>query len=42
VPELVTGLIGVAFIGAALLSSIVRNRSQNRDGSASELESAAV
>lgn len=26
VPELVTGLIGVAFIGAALVSSIVRNR----------------
>jgi uncharacterized protein len=26
VPELVTGLIGVAFIGAALISSIVRNR----------------
>jgi hypothetical protein len=26
VPELVTGLIGVGFIGAALLSSIVRNR----------------
>lgn len=28
VPELVTGLIGVAFIGAALVSSIVRNRRQ--------------
>jgi hypothetical protein len=28
VPELVTGLIGVAFIGAALLSSIARNRRQ--------------
>src|SRR6185312_6497990 len=26
VPELVTGLIGVAFIGLALLSSIMRNR----------------
>lgn len=26
VPELVTGLIGVGFIGAALISSIVRNR----------------
>ncbi|MDT4911679.1 MAG: uncharacterized protein QOC66_807 [Pseudonocardiales bacterium] len=26
VPEVVTGLIGVAFIGAALISSIVRNR----------------
>ncbi len=30
VPELVTGLVGVAFIGAALLSSIARNRSENR------------
>ncbi|MDT4915798.1 MAG: uncharacterized protein QOI15_1063 [Pseudonocardiales bacterium] len=26
VPEVVTGLIGVAFIGAALISSIIRNR----------------
>ncbi|MER8186525.1 DUF475 domain-containing protein [Kitasatospora sp. NPDC094015] len=26
IPEIVTGLIGVAFIGAALLSSIVRNK----------------
>ncbi|PZS29554.1 MAG: hypothetical protein DLM58_15240, partial [Pseudonocardiales bacterium] len=26
VPEVVTGLIGVGFIGAALVSSIVRNR----------------
>jgi hypothetical protein len=26
VPEVVTGLIGVGFIGAALLSSIVRNK----------------
>jgi hypothetical protein len=26
VPEVVTGLIGVAFIGAAFLSSLVRNR----------------
>jgi len=25
VPEIVTGLIGVGFIGAALLSSVVRN-----------------
>ena len=30
VPELVTGLIGVAFIGAALASSIVRNRKAER------------
>ncbi|HEU5266861.1 MAG TPA: DUF475 domain-containing protein [Jatrophihabitans sp.] len=28
VPEVVTGLIGVAFIGAALFSSIIRNRRQ--------------
>jgi uncharacterized protein len=28
VPEVVTGLIGVAFIGAALISSIIRNRRQ--------------
>jgi hypothetical protein len=42
VPEVVTGLIGVAFIAAALISSIVRNRSLNRDAEASELESAAV
>ncbi len=26
IPEIVTGLIGVAFIGAALASSLVRNR----------------
>ena len=26
VPEVVTGLVGVAFIGAALISSLVRNR----------------
>ena len=26
IPEVVTGLIGVGFIGAALISSIVRNR----------------
>jgi uncharacterized protein len=30
VPELVTGLIGVGFIGAALVSSIVRNRRAGR------------
>jgi hypothetical protein len=29
VPEIVTGLIGIAFIGAALASSIVRNRRGN-------------
>ena len=42
VPELVTGLIGVAFIGAALLSSIARNRSQARTDAPDELESAGV
>lgn len=31
VPELVTGLIGVGFIGAALVSSIVRNRRGDSD-----------
>jgi uncharacterized protein len=30
VPEVVTGLIGVGFIGAALISSIVRNRNEER------------
>jgi hypothetical protein len=30
VPEIVTGLIGVAFIGLALISSIVRNRREDR------------
>jgi len=42
VPELVTGLIGVGFIGAALISSIARNRSENRESSPTELESAGV
>jgi hypothetical protein len=42
VPEVVTGLIGVAFIGAALLSSIARNRSANRESAAAELESTKV
>jgi hypothetical protein len=42
VPELVTGLIGVAFIGAALLSSIARNRNQERAERAGALESAGV
>jgi hypothetical protein len=32
VPEVVTGLIGVAFIGAALISSIVRNRRTADEG----------
>ncbi len=34
VPEAVTGLIGIGFIGAALISSIARNR-RNRDGASS-------
>jgi hypothetical protein len=32
VPEVVTGLIGVAFIGAAFLSSVARNRRATRTG----------
>ncbi|MDH6138899.1 hypothetical protein P3T35_000888 [Kitasatospora sp. GP30] len=31
IPEIVTGLIGVAFIGAALISSVLRNRRQPED-----------
>jgi hypothetical protein len=43
VPELVTGLIGVAFIGAALFSSIMRNRHEAAEElAAPEPESAAV
>jgi hypothetical protein len=43
VPEVVTGLIGVAFIGAALISSIVRNRREAAaDDPAPEPEQAAV
>ncbi|WP_375478442.1 DUF475 domain-containing protein [uncultured Jatrophihabitans sp.] len=34
VPEVVTGLVGVAFIGAALVSSIVRNRRGGGDDDA--------
>ena len=36
IPEVVTGLIGVGFIGAALISSIVRNR-RAADGREPEL-----
>ncbi|MGN2635198.1 DUF475 domain-containing protein [Nocardia takedensis] len=36
VNEIITGLVGVAFIGAALVSSILRNR---RNGDADEIES---
>jgi uncharacterized protein len=43
VPELVTGLIGVAFIGAALISSIARNRrAADKDDPTREPEPAAV
>ncbi|WAL71668.1 DUF475 domain-containing protein [Kitasatospora sp. YST-16] len=39
VPEIVTGLIGVAFIGAALASSMIRNkRHQGLEGSGAEPE----
>lgn len=41
VPEVVTGLIGVAFIGAAFISSIVRNRRAVGD-EAADREPAAV
>ncbi len=43
VPEVVTGLIGVGFIGAALLSSIVRNRREpdtSVDGATEDLDPA--
>jgi hypothetical protein len=36
VPEVVTGLIGVGFIGAALASSIVRNRRNIDDDGAAQ------
>jgi hypothetical protein len=36
VPEVVTGLVGVGFIGAALASSIYRNRREGGDSDASE------
>jgi hypothetical protein len=43
VPEVVTGLIGVAFIGAALFSSIVRNRrAESTQTAALDEEPAAV
>lgn len=43
VPEVVTGLIGVAFIGAALISSIIRNRRAGDDEPApTAAESATV
>src|SRR5438874_224852 len=43
VPEVVTGLIGVAFIGAALVSSIIRNRREaDQDNPAPAPERAVV
>jgi hypothetical protein len=36
VPEVVTGLVGVGFIGAALVSSLVRNMHNKQDTSGSE------
>ena len=43
VPEVVTGLIGVAFIGAALASSIVRNRrTDDEEPAASDQQPATV
>jgi hypothetical protein len=42
VPEVVTGLIGVAFIGAAFLSSIVRGRRAGANEDEGEREPAAV
>jgi hypothetical protein len=43
VPEVVTGLIGVAFIGAALASSVVRNRrAEAENGAAAEQPVAVV
>jgi hypothetical protein len=41
VPEVVTGLIGVAFIGAAFISSVVRNRRAEGEES-TDREPAAV
>jgi hypothetical protein len=38
VPEIVTGLIGVAFIGAAFISSVARNRRQAGDQSPPDVE----
>jgi hypothetical protein len=42
VPEVVTGLIGVGFIGAALASSIVRNRRAGDETGVPAVETAAV
>lgn len=42
IPEIVTGLIGVAFILASLASSIVRNRRIEAEGGAAEPEAVAT
>ena len=42
VPEVVTGLIGVGFIGAAFLSSLVRNRRESTAEDNDELASASA
>ncbi len=42
VPEVVTGLVGIAFIGAALGSSVVRNRRERAEQDRAELESAVL
>ena len=42
VPEVVTGLIGVGFIGAAFLSSLVRNRRESTAEDHDELASASA
>ena len=41
VPEVVTGLIGVGFIGAAFASSVVRNKRAAADENQVELQTAA-
>jgi uncharacterized protein len=43
VPEVVTGLVGVGFIGLALLSSVLSNRRERSEAStAPELETVSV
>lgn len=42
IPEVVTGLIGVAFIAAAFVSSVIRNRRDAERGEVHELEVQAV
>jgi hypothetical protein len=42
VPEIVTGLVGVGFIGAAFISSLARNRRLPKDGEPAEVEHAGT